>query len=168
MTKEDRVGDAMLKYLHNRSDIEIISFHPTSGKAYQTDTIRFKVQRNGTATSTRYHVDMILVVGDLLLLIEFKGTSAESTNDVTKLRDLRETYSLQEFIRIISRRLSLSNSSIGQVTELVLAIGVEDHNAHVPDDVAVFVALDEHVTLECSPSLRSRLSPYFGDIMPAF
>jgi hypothetical protein len=152
-TCEDRVGLVLYKYLAENKKATLISYHPPDGKAYATDLMRIPKKNKiaGSATRDRYHVDIIFIISNYLVLVELKCSLAESEHDISKLREIRDTYSLQELISIISRRLTTSNPKILEnINQLVLALGYENSSANIelPSEFICFKVIDGDVSIQ--------------------
>ena len=69
-TCETRVGNRLVAWLAKQPDTTIVSFHPTSAKAYQSELIRIpKLTTDGKRTKMRYHIDVIYISGQTLWLV---------------------------------------------------------------------------------------------------
>jgi hypothetical protein len=148
-TCEDNVGLRLKTLLFDSNNVIILSYHPPDGKAYETDLIRIpKRGIRDTAVRDRYHVDLIFIVGNCLVLVELKCHLSESGDDIVKLREIRETYSLPELTRLISARLTTVPANVvNKIERLVLALGVETINANIPSEFAVYEAKESEITL---------------------
>ncbi len=155
-TCEDNVGLRLKNSLFKNSDVVVLSYHPPNGKAYETDLIR--IPKRGvrrTAIRDRYHIDLIFIVNDCLVLVELKCYLSESDDDIDKLREIRDTYALAELLSIIGARLTtVSDEVLENVRRLVLALGVESINREIPPEFVVFEAQETDLNI------------FYGDEVP--
>lgn len=163
-TCEDRVGLFLYDHLAQNSNVTIISYHPPDGKAYATDLIRIPKKKNqsGIGARDRYHVDVIFVVSNFLVLVELKCSLNESEQDILKLREIRDTYSLQELISIITKRLTTASPDLLEnIEELVLALGYENSpdNLRLPSEFIGFKVTNGIISAQygsdISPNIRA-------------
>ena len=82
MTAEDHVAYSLREFYLSFPQVDIISFHPPSGKAYETHLIRFPVLENLGMAAKRRHLDFIVRCGRFLVLQELKGDAASSAADL--------------------------------------------------------------------------------------
>jgi hypothetical protein len=148
-TCETRVGNRLVNWLQLQPQFTVLSYHPTSAKAYQTELIRIpRLDANGTRTKERYHVDVIFLTSTALWLVELKCRTSESIFDIAKLREIRTRYTLPRLLSLIRSRLTSAEPELlSTVQHLYIALGVEFVDACVPDDVSVFVVTDNGVAL---------------------
>lgn len=148
-TCEDNVGLRLKALLFGNGNTIVLSYHPPNGKAYETDLIRIpKRGIRNEAIRDRYHIDLIYIVGDCLILAELKCHLSESGDDIVKLREIRDTYPLPDLLRLISARLTTVPADVvNKVRRLVLALGVESVNAQIPPDFAVYEAKETGISL---------------------
>lgn len=165
-TAEARAGRRIISALIDSTNIEVLSYHPTSSKAYETDLIRIPKRIGAARTKERYHVDIIAASPDTLWLIELKGQSAESDLDVKKLKEICNTYSVDELVDIILRRQTTSQSTLKEIRHIQMCLGVETHNAQIPPDVLVLCAPNDHDFKVCvnseNPFLLHLATSVFG------
>jgi hypothetical protein len=166
-TCEDRVGLGLYKHLANDRNVTLISYHPPDGKAYATDLIRIpkKAKTVNATTRDRYHVDVIFTISNYLVLVELKCSLAESEQDIAKLREIRDTYTLQELISIISRRLTTADPQILEnISELVLALGVENSSPNVvmPSEFICFNVISENVSIQYGSNVSLAIKNQFS------
>lgn len=111
----------------------LISLHPPSGKAYESDLIRFPVFEGEVRTRKRMHVDIIFAHSGSLYLLELKPASTQSAEDIRKLERLRDEVGLGEMLRIIGRRVDSSlTKKLEEVRSLVIGLGVGKHDSPTP------------------------------------
>lgn len=123
-TCEDRVVDALYRWLVDRQNCHILSFHPPSGKAYGTDLLRISKKSAGVRTRERFHVDLVFTEGSFLFLAELKCRLSECNDDIAKLREIRDTYELVELLDLICRRMT-TGWQVKGIQTLVLCLGFE-------------------------------------------
>ena len=155
-TCEDNVGLRLKNHLFQNPNTTVLSYHPPNGKAYETDLIR--IPKRGvreTAVRDRYHIDLIFVANDCLVLVELKCHLSESGDDIEKLREIRNTYTLPDLLRIIGARLTTTPVELlHNIRHLVLALGVETIDREIPQDFVVFEAQETKLTL------------FYGNVIP--
>ncbi len=144
-TCENRVGSMLVDYLSGFPEVQILSYHPTSAKAYQSEIIRISRRLpNGTRTRDRYHVDLIFVYGEELWLTELKCNLSESWGDIEKLTDIASSYTLEELTTIIAGRLtSIFPVDLKRIERLVLSLGVMNIDSRIPEGFVVFRARED-------------------------
>ncbi len=136
-TLEDLAYDRLFNRLSECS-AAILSAHPPSGKAYDAELIRIPAKQRHAG---RYHIDVIFILGRFLFLCELKGSSSESADDVSKLRDLTKDYTLDQLVSFISKRVNRTDIDWPSITEMVKVIGVVMHDCPMPGDFATLVAI---------------------------
>lgn len=132
---EDGVYEWILQRLRE-SDARVLSAHPPSGKAYDTDLIRIPSRRQNAG---RYHVDVIFTCRDLLFLLELKGRSSECDGDVKKLRAILSDHDLSSLLAILRRRISVDNVNWDDIQAVVPAVGVAILTVPLPKDIVAIV-----------------------------
>jgi hypothetical protein len=137
MTGEDRVAYALKEFYLACPKVEIISFHPPSGKSYETALIRFPHPLERRAASKRRHVDFILRCGRFLILQELKEDAASTSADQKKLSEMRSELGLAGIVATIVKRCPrLADGPT--VNRLVLSLGFASANVVIPSQFAVF------------------------------
>lgn len=131
MTKEEEVSYFLRDWYAANKAVVIHSWHPPSGKTYEGALVRIPRIVDGIRTRERYHIDFIIQVGDILILQELKGSATETTADVAKLREIIQTYSLEQLIRVLRPRVTGQNA-LNNVTTLLPSIA---HAPPVPHDI---------------------------------
>ena len=139
MTAEDHVAYALRSFYLALPNVEIISFHPPSGKAYETPLVRFPVLKNSAIASKRRHLDFIVRCGRFLILQELKGDAASTRDDQVKLLALQNELGITGVVKTIAKR----NPSITKspaIDRLVLSLGFLGQNKEIPPPFSVFRA----------------------------
>lgn len=156
MSCEDEVFGRLRAKLTNQKNVQIISLHPPSGKAYETALVGFPIFDQGTRTRGRSHVDTIFISSQALFLLELKCFSHESADDIEKLRRIRDQLGLTCVIEVISKRVpDIGSDRLNMIQELILGLAVEHHDTELPEDFII---------LEC----QSRLTlAHAGSRIPA-
>ena len=141
-TCENKVGSILVDYLSGLPEVQILSYHPTSAKAYQSEIIRISRKLpDGKRTRDRYHVDLIFVYNEELWLTELKCNLSESSGDIEKLADIASSYTLEELTALIAGRLtSISPTFLKRIRRLVLSLGVMNVDSQIPEGFVVFRA----------------------------
>ena len=138
MTAEDHVAYALRQFYLSFPRVDIISFHPPSGKAYETHLVRFPVLENLGIASKRRHLDFIVRCGRFLILQELKGDAASSADDQVKLLALQRELGITGIIKTIARRVpSITNAPA--IDRLVLSLGYSSDNEAVPPPFSTFI-----------------------------
>jgi hypothetical protein len=135
----------LVDYLMGFPEVQILSYHPTSAKAYQSEIIRISRKLpNGKRTRDRYHVDLIFVYRDELWLTELKCSLSESWGDIAKLNDIASSYTLEELKALIAGRLTcISPAALKGIRRLVLSLGVMNIDSSIPEEFVVFQARED-------------------------
>lgn len=137
MTQEEHVAYALLKLYRSLLKVDVISFHPPSGKAYETPLVRFPVLKNIAIASKRRHLDFIVRCGRFLILQELKGDANSLVDDFVKLRALRDELGLNGILKTIAKRVpSIKNSP--NIDRIILSVGCYDHKSVLPLDFTAF------------------------------
>jgi len=131
MTAEDRVAYALRTLYLSFPEVHIISFHPPSGKAYETPLIRFPILQNLGIASKRRHLDFIVRCGRFLILQELKGDAASSSNDQVKLLALQQELGLGGIMKTIRARVPTIVTP-PTIDRLILSLGFSTYNAEIP------------------------------------
>lgn len=148
-TCETRVGNRLVVWLQQQSGIRVLSYHPTSAKAYESELIRIpKLEADGTRTKERYHVDIISLSDKTLWLVELKCKLSESGDDIQKLREIQERYTLKQLCTLIGSRLTTVTASVlDDITSIELGLGVEVLDSPLPLGFSIFTVTDQSVTV---------------------
>lgn len=163
-TCEDQVAQDLFLWFSARPNAKIISYHPPSSKSYPTDLLRIPRKVRGVRTRERYHIDLVVVEEVFLFLIEFKCKLSESVNDITKLREIEENYSLEELIQYIQRRTTVlseeEKSQLGDVQYLILSLGFRDSDFPLhPSEFVLFsttlIPPSIHIGPQVPPPLKT-------------
>lgn len=161
-TCEDRVAELLYGWFENRKSCQIVSFHPPSGKAYSSDLVRISRRSRGNRTSDRYHVDVVVVEGEFLLLLELKCRLSEAGEDVAKLRDIRDSYTVTELLELIRRRTTTS-ADLSGVRRLVLGVGYEIQDQEEgPEDFLTFRASTTQPLIRAGNAVPADVRAFFG------
>lgn len=136
LSLEDITYDKIIRAVV-RSEANLISAHPPSGKAYDTPLIRIPAYGRN---SGRYHIDLIFEFECILFLVELKGCSSESIKDIDKLRKILGDYSQDELVRLIQNRSEQEGVDWKSIFVTVPAIGVSIHDLDVPPDFVTIIA----------------------------
>jgi|ERR1041385_1716001 hypothetical protein len=165
-TCEDNVGLRLKAALFQNPNTVVLSYHPPNGKAYETDLIRIpKRGLRKSAVRDRYHIDLIFIVGDSLVLVELKCNLSESSDDINKLREIKDTYPLEDLKRLIAARLTtVSTDVLDNINDIVIALGVEIINSEVPNDFVVFEAKEAGITVRCGNEISEATRDEFQAI----
>lgn len=149
LTCETRVGNHLILWLQKQPEIAIISYHPTSAKAYQTELIRIpKLTVDGKRTKERYHIDLIFISRQTLWLVELKCKLSESLDDIAKLLEIQQRYTTEQLRSIILSRLTaVEPEKLNTVSSLVLSLGVEIVDTPIPENFKVFQVTEKEVNL---------------------
>ncbi|MCE9608500.1 MAG: hypothetical protein K8U03_26750 [Planctomycetia bacterium] len=163
-TLEDEAYQRLVDRLNERR-ITVISAHPPSGKAYDSELVRIPAKERN---SGRYHADIIFVIDTVLFICELKGKSSESTSDVAKLRGIIADYTVAELVSFIRKRTNVATVNWAAITKVVGLIGVVVGDASLPDDIVSIVAsapaefeVDVGNTLPDASGLREALARVF-------
>jgi len=162
MSLEDIAFNFIISHLKAKL-INIISAHPPSGKAYDTDLIRLPAKNRN---SGRYHIDVIFESEGVLCLTEIKGSTGESADDIIKLRAIVNEYTRLELIKLIRKRSCLETVDWDNINFIVPVIGAAIGGVQCPHDF-VFLTTGSHgnITLEIGTSInleaKGRLSKLF-------
>lgn len=133
MSCEDEVSYQMYCFFL-KSQLQVLHWHPPGGKKYFTRHLRIPYF-SGSVRKGRYRVDLVLANKNLLVLIECKCALSEATEDVAKLRTIRNSIGLEKLKRIFLRQGVHIDT---QVNRLLLGIGVRYVDMSIPDDLIVF------------------------------
>ena len=141
---ETKIGEQLVEWLNTKTDAQVLSFHPPSSKAYASDLIRIpKLNSDGSRSRSRNHVDVIFITAHELWLVELKGRYSESADDISKLAEIKGSYSDKELIIFISNRVTVPlKYDLSQIDRVVTAIGVSKIDAEYNDELPVFVIND--------------------------
>lgn len=148
ITCETRVGAGLVSWLLQQPNTVILSYHPTSSKAYETELIRIpKLGSDGLRTRNRSHIDVVFVSNSTLWLTELKCKLSESDDDIAKLLEIRQDYTLLHLKRLISNRLTtFSPELLENVVDLRLGLGVEVIDTTIRGDFTVFQVYNGQVS----------------------
>jgi hypothetical protein len=130
MTEEDFVAYALWEMYLSFPRVEIISFHPPSGKAYDTPLVRFPNLKNLGGASKRKHLDFIVRCGRFLILQELKGAAGSSKEDQAKLLALHDELGTSGIVRTIAKRVP-AITKLPKIDRIVLSLGFSTNNATV-------------------------------------
>jgi hypothetical protein len=137
MTTEDHVAYALRKLYLSFPRVDIISFHPPSGKAYETPLVRFPVIANIGIAARRRHLDFIVRCGRFLILQELKGDAASSHDDQVKLLALQREFGLPGIIKTIAKRIPTIQTA-PVIDRIILSLGFSVDNEKIPDPFSTF------------------------------
>jgi hypothetical protein len=137
MTVEDHVAYALRRYYLSFPNVEIISFHPPSGKAYETPLVRFPVLENLGIASKRRHLDFSIRCGRFLILQELKGDAASSFDDQIKLIALQRELGIAGIVKTIARRIPIITAQ-PTINRLILSLGFSICNQTITSPFSVF------------------------------
>lgn len=144
-TPEDKVYERIRCFL-DKGNANVISGHPPSSKAYDTDLVRLPAPGRHAG---RYHIDIIFAINGLLVLTELKGKSSESFSDIEKLRDIIGSYSRAELVRLIRIRTNRKDIDWSAIDKIIPAIGVEFCDTIYPDDFVTIIAGSDETIKFC-------------------
>ena len=145
ITCETLVGEKLVEWL-TKQNAQVLSFHPPSSKAYTSDLIRIpKLNRDGTRSRDRNHIDVVFLTENNVWLVELKCRYSESTDDINKLNEVKNSYSNSEIIELIKGRITVPiKYDLDSVKNVVTAIGVKLMDKPHNNEMPVFV-VDENV-----------------------
>jgi len=139
-TLEDLAYERIVNRLSEKR-VLILSAHPPSGKAYDTELIRIPARNRHAG---RYHIDLIFIIEPFLFLMELKGKTSESSDDVAKLQKLFADYDLPELLKVIRKRVNRTDVKWCQVKQAVPVIGATIADAAIPSDFVLVSATDDN------------------------
>lgn len=145
---ETVVGEKLVDWLKAHTEAQILSFHPPSSKAYASDLVRIpKLNADGTRSRSRNHVDVVFANSTELWLVELKCKYSESSDDISKLNELKASYTDTGLINLIANRITVPMKyDLRSIKKVIPAIGVRTIDAQYGDEMPVFV-VDEDVSL---------------------
>lgn len=136
-TKEAIASAALYDYFSSCPNSVVHSWHPPDSKAYFTHLLY--IPQDGK----RYHVDLIVQIGEILYLIEVKDCLANSYDDVAKLQQITHSFSTQELVRRFQQQ-GETFSVIPHKTRIAIAAKDTDELFLAANlDIPIFLA-DEH------------------------
>jgi hypothetical protein len=158
---EDRVSDALYAWFSKKPALQIVSFHPPSGKAYGTDSIRIPKVLDGHRTRDRYHIDALVIGGSFLFLFEFKCRLSECDDDVAKLREINKCYRPDALVDLIRRRVTV-DLDLSPVKHIIPGLGfeVKDRDT-VPGDFLSFCTSETPPQILPGSTLDASISKLF-------
>lgn len=147
-TDEERASEDLYDYFVKFTKVHC--WHPPDSKSYFT--LLLQVPNNNNAKkSGRDHIDLIIQKEKILMLLEVKGKLTESDKDITKLRRIRDTFTLNELVELFRQQGAKFEN---KPEELIIGIAARFVNCNAPDDLAVFKAGDGKVV--CVGELANR------------
>lgn len=132
MSCEDEVSYRMYSFFIE-TRLRVLHWHPPGGKKYFTSHLRIP-RFSGSARIGRYLVDLILANNEVLLLIECKCRLSESSEDLEKLRSIRDDAGFEKLKTLFLRQ----GASVEEAKTLMLGVGVKYIDAPIPHDFVVF------------------------------
>ena len=148
MTQERIVFDTIVDFINANSNFSLISAHPPNGKSYFTDLVRIPTPTQNRTSARRAHIDLIFCSETYLYLCELKGSSSESEEDIEKLREIKEHYSLPKLKQFISSRFTSQSPVLESCQDLALTIGCASINSPLAEDfLYILVTENKHIEL---------------------
>lgn len=154
---EDRVAIALYEWLSQIPNTRVVSFHPPSGKAYDSDLLRIPKRVGRMRTRERYHVDVVFINCGVLFLIELKCRLSECDHDILKLREIRDSNGLKGILELIQKR-STGDNCMKDITDLVLGLGFEIADSEsIPPEFITFCTSTSPPTIRKGRSFPTNL-----------
>ena len=148
MTPERIVFDTIVDFINSNSNFSLISAHPPNGKSYFTDLVRIPTPTQNRTGARRAHIDLIFCSETFLYLCELKGSSSESEEDIEKLLNIKDHYSLPKLKRFISSRFTRRSPFLESCQDLALTIGCGSINSPLAEDfLYILVTENKHIEL---------------------
>jgi hypothetical protein len=132
-TEEDLAFERIMDRLRIKR-VTVLSAHPPSGKAYDTELIRIPARAKHAG---RYHLDAIFVLDEFLFLMELKGRLSESSHDITKLQGLLSEYSLADILKFVRKRVNRADVPWETIKQVVPSLGCILCDCSLPADFVV-------------------------------
>ena len=142
MTLEEHVAYSLLNFYQSRDRIEVVSFHPPSGKAYDSALVRFPILNNIGLAGKRRHLDFIVRCGRFLILQELKGDASSLVEDVLKLQNLESELGIDGIVQTIAKRVPRIRN-MPKIDRLVLSVGYSKINGVIPGIFSTFCVDDQ-------------------------
>ena len=154
MTLEEHVAYTLLEHYRTKPAVDVISFHPPSGKAYETPLVRFPILKNsGSGASKRRHLDFIVRAGRYLILQELKGDAAGLSDDFLKLDALHQEYDLDRLMNTLAKRVPRVRTG-PTIDRVLLSVGYSTDNGTIPERFTGFkVSMTKQITVRWGNTL---------------
>lgn len=143
-TCEKRVFDRIFAALTNSQQSVILhGGNPPGGKSYLVRNLIIKIPVHPSTRHSR--IDLVCQIDSMMILTELKCRLSQSSNDIEKLRAIRDNAPIENLIQMFEAQ---GVSFVTAPDKLVLCIGVEHLDADIPDDFVVIVAGEKGCDLQ--------------------
>ena len=148
-TCEKRVFDRIFAALTSSQQSVIVhGGNPPGGKSYLVRNLIIKIPGHPTTQHSR--IDLVWQAGSMLILTELKCRLSESSDDIGKLRVIRDNAPIEILVQMFGAQgVTFATAP----DKLILCIGIEQLDADIPEDFVVIVAGENGCALQAGAAV---------------